>query len=273
MDHMDPRRPRSPDRYPAAPRRILFAGAFLAVSLAACHDSPLDPLAAVTTVETVPALTVSHPIPSLAELAARVPGAGELAGPVAAWERSWAQEDGEAVRAGVRVEAAPVLYEVLGETAARSALTSLDWLASGEAGIDELPVSLEGPLREALLLRERGERALAVGKGEEALVWALAAGDRVRSVTSQAVAQRMVRRGETLLARHEAAAGDLERATHLMNGARRALAEGDHSMAIQRAFYACQVLEGRWHTDPDTGERQAPAPGPAGSGAELPGSR
>lgn len=271
MDHMNHRRPRRPDSYPATPRRVLLTGALLAVS-AACHDSPLDPLAQVTTVETVPALTVSHPIPSLGELAARVPGARELEGPVGAWEASWQDEEGEVARTAARAEAVPVLYGVLGESAARSALAGLGWLAVGESGLDDLPVSLEGPLREALLLRERGERALAAGKGEEALLWALAAGDRVRSVTSESVARRMVRRGEDLLARQPGAAVDMERATHLVNGARRALAEGNPSLAIQRAYYACQVLEGRWLMDPGTGERQAPTGGAGGPRSLPPGA-
>lgn len=262
MEVMEPPRTGDVRSYPAGPRRVLIAAGVLTALCAGCHDSPADPLAAITTVETVPALDLSTPLPALNELAERVPDDAGLRALVVEWDSSWEEDDGEVVRVALRGQAVPILYEALGESSARTALASLAWLRSDPGIPDALPGSLADPLREALLMADRGEAALAAGKGEQALGWALAAADRARSVTTEAVARRLVRRGEALLAREPAPEVDLDRATHLMNGARRALGEGDFTRAIQRAFYACQVLEGPWVPDPETGERRIPSTSP-----------
>jgi len=262
MEVMEPRRPGDVRSYPAAPRRVLVVGGVLVTLCAGCHDSPADPLSAITTVETVPALALPGPLPGLSDLAERVPGDPGLQALAEEWDASWEEEEGEVVRVAVRAQAVPILYGALGESSARTALASLAWLRSDPGFLDALPGSLADPLREALLMAERGEAALAAGRGEQALGWALAGADRARSVTTEAVARRMVRRGEALLAGEPDPGVDLDRATHLMNGARRALGEGDFTRAIQRAFYACQVLEGPWDPDPETGERRIPSTSP-----------
>jgi hypothetical protein len=212
----------------------------------------------VTTVETVPTLALSRTLPELPELAVRVEDDGSLGDAVGWWERSWDLEDGEEIRVEVRSRAVPVLYRELGDPAVRDALASLAWLREDPDFGGELPPVLAEPLEEARILAERGERALADGEGAEALGWALAASDRVRFVTTPAVARRMVARGDALMDAARREGQDLDRARHLLNGARRSLVEGEWAVAVQRAFYACQVLEGRWELDPETGERVAP---------------
>ena len=262
MEGMEPRRPEDVPSYPATPRGVLLLGVLLAGICAGCHESPADPLSAITTVETVPALALAAPIPSRGEWTERVPGDPDLPALARAWDDSWTQDEGEVIRVAARAQAVPILYEALGESSARTALASLAWLRSDPDFLDALPRSLADPLLDALLMADRGQAALEAGKGEQALGWGLAAADRVRSVTTEAVARRLVRRGEALLARDSAQGGDLERATHLVKGARRALDEGDYTLAIQRAFYACQVLEGPWELDLDSGERRIPATTP-----------
>lgn len=220
-------------------------GGLLAVLAAgACGDASSDPLSAVATVETVPTLALTQPLPSVEELSLRLPDPGLVRGELAAWSASWSDDDGEVTRIGARGRLVPLLHGTLGDGAARSVLSSLAWLRADQEFLDGFPQVLAQPLGEALVLADMGERALAEGEGEEALGWALAATDRVRAVTTPAVARRMVARGETLLAAAEAAGPVGDRAEHLMNGARRALAEEDWALAVQRAFYACQVLEG-----------------------------
>lgn len=256
-------RPTSRRRPAGVLRGLPFACAALVFG-AGCHDSPADPLSAVATVETVPTLALSRPLPALPELAERVRGEDALGNAAEMWERSWDFDDGEEVRVEARSRAAPVLYRELGEPAVREALASLAWLKEEPGVLGELPPVLADPLAEARILADRGERALAAGEGEEALLWTMAASDRVRVVTTPAVARRMVARAESLLTGARTGRQELDRARHLLNGARRSLAEGDWAMAVQRAFYACQVLEGPWELDPETGARVAPDSGGPG---------
>ena len=91
------------------------------------------------------------------------------------------------------------------------------------------------------------------------------------SVTPEAVARRLIGRGRTLMDSGAMALGDEQRARHLLNGAQRALDREDYTRAIQRAFYACQVMEGvREKPEPPylDGSAEADSAGPAASGGE-----
>ena len=72
--------------YPNRWLRVPLSLALFAVTATACHDSPADPLASITTVETVPSLAISSELPSLSQVAIRVPPDQELGAAVAAWE-------------------------------------------------------------------------------------------------------------------------------------------------------------------------------------------
>ncbi|MDT8342078.1 MAG: hypothetical protein RQ751_11255 [Longimicrobiales bacterium] len=237
--------------YPRPPRRVLAAAGILAALAAACHDSPSDPLSGITTVETAPSLAITREVPTLDRLAGGGAGSGELAEAVREWRASWDDPDGEVWRVAARARALPELHARTGDRGAQRALAELFWLRGETERHALLPAELRGPLDEARLLLDRGEAALEAGRGEEALGWALAAADRVRAVTSEAVARRLMGQGERLLADPPAEGVDVERARHLMNGAHRALAAGDYPLAIRRAYYARQVVEGR-QVAPDT---------------------
>jgi hypothetical protein len=254
--------------YPNHWLRVPFSLALLTAIATACHDSPADPLASITTVETVPSLAISSSamsarLPSLSDVAIRVSPDVDLGAAVSAWEASWDDEDGEWQRTEARGNAVPVLFRALGEGAARSTIESLAWIRSETEWHARLPEELARPTTEAVALLERADEALEEGAGEYALALALEASDRVRSVTSQAVARRLVVRAERLMETGDNALGDVERARHLMNGARRALTEERWEIAIQRAFYACQVLEGTSEgadPDPEPGRDANPDP-------------
>lgn len=234
-------------------RTLLVCGVVCTV-LAGCQDSPTDPLAALATVETVPSLALSAHLPGVADVVARLPLDEELRLAGAAWEASWDREDGEEIRARVRARVAPVIHEQLGAGTVRTALESLAWLRETPELTQGLPRELATPVEEALVLLEQAETSLALGEGAKAAEQVLAASDRVRSVTPEAVARRLVTRAARLLASREWEAAAHERAQHLLNGARRALDDGDAPRALQRAFYAGQVLEGALVPD-------VPAPG------------
>jgi hypothetical protein len=237
----------------------------------ACHDSPSDPLASITTVETVPSLAISSYLPAVGELAARLPEHEVLQEALVEWEASWDREDGELIRSELRQEVAPVLYEVLGASSARSAVQALGWLRETPDLAEGLPPELGRAVARALDLLGQADEALEAGHGDVALGLALAASDAVRSVTPEAVARRLIGRGRTLMDSGAMALGDEQRARHLLNGAQRALDREDYTRAIQRAFYACQVMEGvREKPEPPylDGSAEADSAGPAASGGE-----
>lgn len=234
-----------------------------------CHDSPSDPLAAITTVETVPSLAISSHLPAIGDLAARLPDLDAVQEALVEWEASWDREDGELIRSELRQEVTPVLYEVLGASSARSAVQALDWLRETPDLAEGLPPELGRAVARALDLLGQADQALEAGRGEAALGLALAASDAVRSITPEAVARRLIGRGRSLMESGAMALGDEQRARHLLNGAERALDREDYTRAIQRAFYACQVMEGvREKPEPPfrDGSEEADSAGPAASG-------
>jgi hypothetical protein len=244
------------------------------VLLSGCHDSPTGPLSGVTTVETVPSLGLVGPLPELTDL---VPAdaSGGVKDAAAAWAASWDEPDGEEARARARETVAAHLAGVMDERAVEEALRPLLWMETEVGDLEGLPAALVVPLERARRLTMESGEARRSGDLEIALEKGLAAADHYRSVTPEAVARSMVVRAERRIAEqsgleveapealdstsaqardenvpeqsHEAV---LQRAEHLVGGARRALDNGDFTQAIQRAFYAVQVLDGRM-VDPE----------------------
>lgn len=243
-------------------------------------------MSGVTTVETVPSMALSGPLPELPELASTTSATSPLRRAVSDWSASWDDPDGEATRVGARAIVAEHLAKGLDARSIEEALRPLVWMESEVGDVTAFPAVLAGPLQEAQALTRASGEARRRGDLRQALEQGLAAADLYRSVTPEAVARRMVTRAEDRVEEvsavgqdHESAAGArvttptagivlpgdggaamptapapdeaaLDRAVHLVNGARRALGEGEHALAIQRAFYAIQVLDGRMH-DPD----------------------
>lgn len=256
--------------------------AAVAAALGACHDSPAGPLSGITTVETVPSLSLTGPLPEPTELVP-VHGSGDaVKGALQAWSASWDDPEGEPARVRARGTLAAHLAAVMDERAVEEAFRPLLWMESEVGDLAAMPAALVIPLERARRLTVESGEARRGGDLEVALQKGLAAADLYRSVTPEAVARSMVARAERRVAEESVAVtaeteavaaaesmdgdaavdGDagkevevraaaiLERAEHLVGGARRALNGGDFAQAIQRAFYAVQVLDGRM-VDPE----------------------
>jgi hypothetical protein len=211
--------------------------------LAGCEDASVDPLASLETTETVPSLALAVPLPSMKELAVRVPGNVELERAVRIWDESWYQEDGDLLRIEARGAAVPLLFDALGASAVRDALSSLDWVESDPQGLSDAPESIARQVSSAALLLERGRESLDRGDARAALAWVLGASDELRVVTDEGIARQLVGRCERLIQDEDGSELEVARARRLMNGARRALANEEYQLAIERAFYAGQLLE------------------------------
>ena len=244
-------------RRPVTPVRpsLQIAGGLLVLLTGACHDSPADPLAGPTTVETVPSLSLAAPLPDLPELVVGTAPPPEVRAALAAWRDSWSQAEAQDGRDDARRIVAGHLAEVLDARGVEEALRSLLWaeVEVGERG--PLPPELAVPLDEARVLTARAAEARRDGRLRDALEAGLAAADLYRSVAPESVARRLLARGQALLSaatagteRDDGPGADVtERARHLLDGAVRALDVGDYAIAVQRAFYGIQVLEGRMH--------------------------
>ena len=228
-------------------------------------------LSGMTTVETVPSLSLAGPLPELTELVPAEGSSGEVKDAVAAWAASWDDPDGEAARVRARQTVAAHLAVVLDERAVEEAFRPLLWMEIEVGDLEALPAALVVPLERARRLTVESGEARRSGDLELSLEKGFEAADHYRSVTPEAVARSMVVRAERRIEEETALesdaatspeAGDrdpalsvgeaavLERAGHLVGGARRALDGGDFPQAIQRAFYAVQVLDGRM-VDPE----------------------
>jgi hypothetical protein len=135
----------------------------------------------------------------------------------------------------------------VGETLAAAAVLESGTLAEGIAQ----------NLEQAEGRHARAVTALAEGRDVEALSAALEASDLIREVGPESVGRLLLARAEARLGTLESSAEpaeagdgggvdlgqvDLERGRRLIRGARLALEDGDYVRAIQRAYYACQVL-------------------------------
>src|SRR5690606_8909524 len=147
--------------------------------------------------------------------------------------------------------AAPVLAEWLDSAAMARSLYELErWLAAAEAvagGVDLVGIR-------AALDAGRGELhaardAMSAHDSTAAVSALLRAADALDRTTPRSVAARLIGSAEVNLARiladspRRAADETLQRADRLIRGAREALAEGDHALAIRRAYYANQLLD------------------------------
>lgn len=237
---LGPRRP--------AGRRAGPLGLALALALAGasgCMDSPVDPLQGLATVETQPSLSLPVEVPTLADVVADAePGSPALEEALVLWQASWSQEDGASLRTRARGAAVPALVQALGPQGVRELVQPLGWIAPGLGDVDALPPTVGEPVGRAHELAMAAREHLQAGDLSGALALGLEASDLFRSVTPEAVALRVVTRADALMASRDREQDVHERAVQLLRGARRALADGDFALAIQRGHYACQVLEG-----------------------------
>jgi hypothetical protein len=257
---------------PAFPIRPgLAALCLFATILSGCHDASSDPLAVILTEETRSVLAAEANLPSLPRLVEGVGAADELGAVVDRWSGSWELpvEEGRALREELSIEAAEPLAQAIGHAAVSTAVRSVgETLAAASVlKTESLAAGIAENLDRAEAEHAQATAALAEGREGEALGSALEAADLIREVGPESVTRLLLARAEARLESlevpsepqptglGEVAEGngieetvpdeaqiDLERGRRLIRGARLALDEGDFVRAIQRAYYACQVL-------------------------------
>jgi hypothetical protein len=242
-----------------SPRRVL-AACLIGLAGAGCHDAPTDPLATLVTPETAPALEVEIALPTLPDLAARSGAEAQVSDAVLAWMESWntARADGSSERRAAVARAAPVIATALGHGGVNQALAPLFQVSRSLAELSPAPRELEPMLSEVGAGARAARIALNEGRAEDALREGLWASDRLRAASPEQVARALLVRGEQAL--HQTTEGgptadgrsdradqvggiDRRRGALLLERARQALEAGDYTRAVQRAFYACQLLE------------------------------
>jgi hypothetical protein len=245
-----------------------------ATVLPGCHDSSSDPLAVVLNAETRSVLAAEASLPSLPALVQEANATGPVAAAAESWDRSWEMEpeDGRALRRRASTESAEPLARAIGQARVSGAVGSVGETlrAAASLGTSLLTEGIAENLARAREEHGRAQTALAAGRTGEALGAALIASDLIREVGPESVSRLLLSRAE---ARLEALGGeerkepamaavaeqilgdgdqpsgeedpqqrDLERARRLVRGAHLAIEDGDYVHAIQRAYYACQVL-------------------------------
>lgn len=231
---------------------VRAAGACLLVTLcvSGCQDSPTDPTAALVAEDTRTALHLDGALPSLPDLAARERVEDRVAEAVGRWVVSWehAPEEGAALRSGAYDAAAPTLAEAMGRSDVALAVEQVGAALEATTSLERarLPEGMADRLERARLHHRAAREALASGDEAGALHGALRASDVFREVGPHGVALALLTRAEGALAQAldggALADEDVERTERLVRGARQALDQEDWSRAIQRAYYACQLL-------------------------------
>jgi len=229
-------------------RVALILGPFAVTS---CKDAA-DPLAIVLAAEAQSLLNADLQLPNPADLAAMAGVQEQLAGSLDRWSRSWAlpHDEGREERSATYLEVASPLADSLGAEGVGESVRSLGGTLAAVEALDA--EALAGPIGATLVeARARHTEALAAldaGRDGHALTLAFTASDLVREVGAEGVGRLLLARAERELDRRRAQSPgttqgeDFRRGQRLIRGARIAMDAGDHVLAIQRAFYACQVL-------------------------------
>ncbi len=234
-----------------------LALAALAMLFAACGDDPTRPdiLAELLEAEAIDRSAAA--LPGMAELLNTASAAGlenrarmiqirEL------WTRGTNSLDGHGAdhRRGAAALAVPLLAAGVPEEDWRVVRSRLeDWLSTA----DRMLLHLELPtVRERLAdARRQLDRADAATSNEERVYHTVLAVSELVETTPRYVARTLVADAKSAVARAESAAEAglhlrlLTRARRLADRAGRAMDEEDHMRAIQRAYYAIQLVEDR----------------------------
>ncbi len=223
---------------------------FLTVPVLACQDAEDSPLAVAVAPETHGALLLSDHMPSVPHLLSEQGLGLEGAAEANAWWESWTLDDaaGEDLRASVYPAAASRLYPRFGEEGVRGLL---DQQQESLTAVEKVSVIIASPtiaeaLGEANRLHATARQALEEGQGQQALALVLCASDALWEVSPQQVATQLVTRASQGLRRIQGSRAyseeELLRIRRLGTGAEEAFKDGDYSLAIRRAYYACQLL-------------------------------
>lgn len=229
----------------------------LAVLVVACDDDVTDPDALLESAEAEAVLRSAASLPALPVVIDR---AGDPRAPhdrtalyraQELWAAGVAAGDPRgAARLRVAVRyAAPVLAETLPAREwdeVRRGL--LDWIGTADAMLRHL--ALPEVERRIELARAHLRRADAAPDADSRARALLLAGAELNATTPRAVARTLAARADAAVRAAGRNARDpedpaLRRARRLSAWAARAVAEGDDLLAIQRAYYAIQLVEGR----------------------------
>jgi hypothetical protein len=221
---------------------------------AACRDSSADPMSLILSDETWAVLATEGHLPSLGVLVAESAVQAQLAEAAQRWSSSWElpEEAGRAIRGAAYESVAAPLAAALGEQAVSAHVDALGDVLAAAAELDSGPIDGDGSgnVEAAAARHQEAVAALAAGRPAEALRHTLQASDLLRELGAEGVTRMLLARAERELTRlggaealsAEAPPEEMLRGQRLVRGAEQALAEGDYLRAIQRAFYACQVL-------------------------------
>jgi hypothetical protein len=236
--------------------RPLYIGVCLLAALtgAACRDSSADPMSLILSDETWGVLATEGHLPSLGVLVAQSAVQPQLAETAQRWSSSWElpAEAGRAIRSAAYESVAAPLATALGEQAVAGHVEALGDVLAAAAELDAGRIDGDGSgnVEAATLRHQEAVTALAAGRHAEALEHTLQASDLLRELGAEGVTRMLLARAEREITRlggaealsAESPSEELLRGQRLVRGAEQALAEGDYLRAIQRAFYACQVL-------------------------------
>lgn len=231
------------------PRVVGVVAWTLLLPLAACRDSPTDPLEGLVAAETdQAALALELPLPTpVRDRDDRSPHEGVLR-----WMASWDRPilEGRRIRSALYPELGAYLAgEGTGDELVQElALLRLGIRRAGQLDAGALPEFLTAGVDRARDAYRRGDRAARAGHEKEGWTELIRGADALREVGPEAVARSAVARAEARLRRIQGAGSysetERERIGHLVRGGRQALDAGAWGLAIRRAFYARGLIDG-----------------------------
>ena len=232
-------------------RRVCAAIVIAAPLMAGCRETLTEVESGIVEPGTWPALRIEQTLPRLGDLAEPGRPTAEAAAVVARWEASWDHGTivGGAMRDGVYRDAGALRLSV-DSAAARNAAGMV------RAALDEvlqfgepLPLDLAGRIEVAEQLMQEADMASAVEDWPGAGLNALRAADALRETSPRSAALTLVEGAEDALGPPPSGVGSepagRARARRLVWWSRIAIERGQYSLAIQRGYYACLLLDVR----------------------------
>ena len=241
-----------PPRGAAGTLRHRLVAAVVAVPLlAGCRETLTEVESGIVESGTWPALKIEQTLPSLGDLIGTSrPSAGQIA-VVERWAASW--DHGTATGGGLREEIyrdLEALSPVVDSTAIRVAAASVRGALSEVFHLGgSLPPHLAGRIEDAEWLLGDAERASAVEDWAGAGLNTLRAADALRETSPRSAALTLVEAAEDALGPPPSWVGaetaGRARARRLTWWSRIAIQRERYSLAIQRGYYACLLLDVR----------------------------
>jgi hypothetical protein len=230
---------------------------FALAGLYGCGDDVTDPDAFMESAEAEALMQSARDLPMLPDLMDRVAavGGGDRAVLLRAQEL-WAAGSGHDARAAARRRLAvsyvlPVLSASVPVEEWVAAREGMDhWITTVEIMLQHLTMpKVDARITAARRYLERSDAT--EDDARRSAYYLLLAMSELVETTPRYVARSLVQDANAVVERFAATAGDqrgrdrvMERAVRLKDWAERAVVEGDYLLAIQRAYYAIQLLEG-----------------------------